>query len=188
MRGGQNLATLAQVMRVWTRYKRQKQPWWIKAANCLLILGFVVCIAESGPEFRAILWHARHGNTVCLNGVTFPVYFWHAPTASDHGFDIDDAPGPLRDDRTFTLMVSGVPDKSGRPSQDQFEADISVRPFGVPWQRYTLPVAGEMLRCADQGEQFRLVFCRGEGPIYSIHFLGGLDSYRRFRRMMSAAR
>jgi hypothetical protein len=84
------------------------QPSWVRKVNFSFLLFFafalLVALTKSGPEFRAIIWHLRHGNRVTVNGVTFPVYFWYAPDSSRDSFSVFDQPGPLRPNDRFTTF------------------------------------------------------------------------------------
>jgi hypothetical protein len=88
----------------------ERQPLWVQTTNGLLLLlfalGLPLTLLKSGFEFKAIAWHCRHGNSITIKGVTFPVYFWYAPENTRDRYYVFDQPGPLRPtDDTFTMFT-----------------------------------------------------------------------------------
>ena len=91
-------------IRKWYR----SQPSWVRKANVILLctftLLFTIAIKQSTPEFKAIIWHHRHGDYFTVRGITFRVYYWYAPSNIEDDFHVSYAPGPFRraDDGPYT--------------------------------------------------------------------------------------
>jgi hypothetical protein len=85
----------------------------------ILAIVVVSMLMKSGPEFRAVLWHHRHGDHFTVNGITFPLYYWYSPELENTNFfSVWDNPGPLRpaDDRLASFVIYGYRDHQGVPS------------------------------------------------------------------------
>lgn len=170
---------------------------WMTAVAAVALLMAGRSLYKSRPELDAIRWHAQHGDQVVVNGVTFPVYYWYAPTVfgSNSGFMIHDDPGPLRPqegDRDAVISVSGCQedDKDLTPQQ---RVNQQVQGFERSHYKnltlFQLQVARQTLQCVNEHDFVGgTTYCYGNGPIYSVWFVGNDTSSARFRSMMAKAK
>ena len=171
-----------------------RSRWLIAALTLLAVLFLTYNVAKSGPEIQAIRWHMRHGNRVSVNGVSFPVYYWQLPCQRYDGtnFDIQDIPGPLRNDDSYMAMrVEGEKEAGSALTVEQL-VDRQVQSYQHSGYKDTrklqLQVAQQSLSCVQNRFWGNRVDCYGDGPIASIFFVGGDRSLERFKRMMADAR
>ena len=172
---------------------------WITGVAALALISLGHSLYKSGPELEAIRWHARHGDQIFVNGVSFPVYYWHVPTiyGRDSGFSITDLrPGPLRprsEDSFMSLDVLGFREDQNSLTVDQL-VDQKIQYFGksgyTKFNKFHLNIAKQTLSCMSENEfgSHGPVYCYGEGPIFSIYFVGGERSSKLFEFIMSAAK
>jgi hypothetical protein len=180
-------------IRTWYR----RQPRWVHRTNALLLLffaiGFAGALLKSGSEFSAIAWHFRHGNSITVNGATFPVYYWYAPAGGREGFQVWDQPGPLRpaNDTSTMLTISGRRNQQdvGTP-QELVQRTLRDVPVSGFEERSTFEwnTRSQTLECM-QGRSARtsvsIIFCYGDGPIYSVWFTGGDDGLNRLKQAIA---
>jgi hypothetical protein len=184
--------TTIQSIRDW--YKGQ--PPWVQKVNfwvlLLFTLGLFVGLTKSGPEFRAIVWHYRHGNHVTVNGVTFPVYYWYAPDDRGAWLHVFDQPGPLRptDDQFTMFTIDGRRHKDDVGTPEELVQREMHRHSGYPdLSRFQWSIRSEPLECMQERKGWlSVVFCYGDGPIYSVFFNGNGDALNRLRRAISEAK
>jgi hypothetical protein len=164
------------------------------SGSCCFAL--VVGLTKSSPEFRAIAWHYRHGSRVTVNGVTFPVYYWYAPTGDSKEFSVWDKPGPLRptEDGFTAFQIKGWRDEGdvGIP-QDlvQKEAYKYEKAGYQGASMFRLNIRSETLECVQEHDdrfQGWTIYCYGGGPLYSVFFTGGEDALVRFKRTIAEAK
>jgi hypothetical protein len=172
---------------------------WITAVGCFAVIVLGHSLYKSGPELKAIQWHARHGDQVTVNGVVFPVYYWHAPTTCDKesGFRISDrGAGPLRPQNMDSFMafeVLGYSEEPNNLTADQIvEKKIQYyeKSGYTKFDKFDMHVAKEKLACisVDQFGPHGPVYCFGKGPIYSVYFVGRDRSEKLFQSVLSAAK
>ncbi len=176
------------------------QPRWARALNVLLpllfLLGLVGSLAKSGPEFEAIAWHHRHGDSITVNGVTFPVYRWYAPENTRDRFYVFDHPGPLRptSDKLSSFTIDGRRDKDdiGTPHElaqrmiDRFKGQGYGGLSTIQWM-----IRSETMECMQEHDDRFLglvIYCYGDGPIYSVFFTGNDESLDRLKQTLADAR
>lgn len=173
---------------------------WVTGLAAFALLLFAHSLYKSKPEWEAIRWHARHGNQVVVNGVTFPVYYWHAPKCYHKGLEIDIedyGSGPLRPqqgDHYTALDILGLREEPTNLTVDQL-VDKKIQSFEkagyTKIDKFNLNIAKQTLGCMREhgfGGGHGAVYCYGDGPIYSVFFTGGERSSRLFESMMSAAK
>lgn len=168
----------------------------VLAALALFLMGHA--LYKSGPEFEAIRWHAHHGDQVTINGVTFPVLYWSPPRIYDGmELSIDNYNrGPLwpqKEKGTFFLDVFGWQDKKDELTVEQ-RVDRRLREYQkTGYKKVTrsqLRIANQNLQCVNENEfgYGTTSYCYGEGPIYSVFFVGDSYATTRFQEMMAQAR
>ena len=173
---------------------------WIMGLAAFALLLFAHSLYKSKPEWEAIRWHVRHGDQVVLNGVSFPVYYWHAPKCYHGGLEVDIedwGSGPLRpqqEDHYMALNILGFRDEPTNLTADQL-VDKKIQTFEkagyTKIDKFNLNIARQTLGCVREHEfddGHRAVYCYGDGPIYSVFFTGGERSSKLFESTMSAAR
>jgi len=98
----------------------------------LFAFGLPVTLMKPNFEFKAIVWHCRHGNSIAVNGVKFPVYFWYAPDNTRDRYHVFDQPGPLRPTNdTFTMFtIDGLRDQTDVGTPQEL-AQRAMRNYGV---------------------------------------------------------
>ncbi len=176
----------------------KSQPPWVRRVNfsflLLFALALLVGLAKSGPEFRAIAWHYHHGNRVTVNGITFPVYYWYAPEGGHDRFHVFDQPGPLRptDDRFTMFEISGRRDKdeAGTP-EELVQRTIGGNIGRWDLNKFQWNIHSQTLECVQEHDirsSWSIIFCYGDGPIYSIFFNGNDDALGRLKRATSEAK
>lgn len=182
-----------------TAFLARPTEWrWLLAVGVLGLLSFGYDIYKSGPEIKAVRYHLRHGDQVTVNGVTFPVYDWHAPEIDPEcpGFTIEDSPGPLRPIRSdrsmfMTIEVAGYKQQQHGLTVDQL---VHLRLQSYMKAGYTdlstfhLQIARESLSCVKEHLYASSIYCYGDGPIYSTFFTGSEESLTRFNQMMAEAK
>lgn len=166
---------------------------WQLVAGALALVSLGISFSKSGPEFKAVIWHLRHGNRVSVNGTTFPIYSWYAPVQYQTGFEIsDDNPGPLRLNDGFGWIDVSICKESESATVEQL-VDIKFRDYEKAHYRdlskFQMQVGKQALSCVQQNGTYSIsIYCYGEGPIASIHFAGDEVALRRFTSMMAEAR
>jgi hypothetical protein len=191
-------AQLAMTHRIRDWYRRQ--PRWVQTTNALILLlfalGLPVTLMRSGFEFKAIAWHCRHGNSITVNGVTFPVYFWYAPENTRDRFYVFDQPGPLRptSDTFSTFTVDGRRNKDdvGTPhelAQRMVDQYVGRGYGGVSSTQWM--IRSQNIECMQEHDDHLsgwVVFCYGDGPIYSVFFTGNDESLDRLKQTLADAK
>jgi hypothetical protein len=177
-----------------------RQPLWVQITNALLLLlfslGLPVTLMKSGFEFKAIAWHFRHGNSIAVNGVKFPVYFWYAPDNSRDRYHVFDQPGPLRPTNdTFTMFtIDGRRDPANMGTPQEL-AQRAMLNYGVKgfeerstfeWKTHSQTL--ECMQERDARVSLSIIFCYGDGPIYSVSFNGDDNALERLNRIIAEAR
>jgi hypothetical protein len=172
------------------------QPLWVRRVNFWFLLLFsfalVVGLTKSGPEFRAIAWHYRHGSRVTVNGVTFPVYYWYAPEDGRDQFHVLDHPGPLRptDDGATMFSIDGwrhnddmdTPEELVRREMRMYSGDPDLT-------RFQWSIRSQALECMQEHKgSWSVLFCYGDGPVYSVFFSGNDDALNRLKQTISEAK
>lgn len=172
---------------------------WITGVVAVALIYLGNSLYKSGPELEAMRWHARNGDQIFVNGVSFPVYYWHVPTTyvRESGFSITDfGSGPLRphpSDHFMSLEVLGFREEQNNFSVDQL-VDRKIQYFEksgyTRFNKFHLYVAKQTLSCMSEVEfgPHGPIYCYGDGPIFSIHFAGGERSSKLFESIMSAAK
>lgn len=171
-----------------------RNKWQVPAMGVLALLSLAFNIARSKQELQGMRWHMRHGARISVNGVSFPVYYWYAPLQGRDGavFEIQDRPGPLRPKDQYTgIRVEGVKDTDNTLSVEQL-VDKKLREYEAAGykdlSRFPLQVGKQTLSCAQNSSFGNLIYCYGDGPIFSMSFMGGDRSLIRFKRMVTEAR
>jgi hypothetical protein len=175
----------------------KNQPKWALVLAFLFLLLFVDKVVRSGPEFKAIAWHRRHGDHITVKGVTFPVHFWYAPKELQDEFSISDEPGPLR------------PTSSKAPTFFSIKAYKDEKDIGTPkglvetrihefersgyhgLSKFQMNIRSQTLDCMQEHDARFFgptIYCYGEGPFYSVFFVGSDQALTRFRQMISDPR
>jgi len=177
----------------------RSQPRWIRRVNVLAavvaLLSLAITLSKSGPEFRAIVWHRRHGDRITVNGVSFPVYKWYCPENRADQFSVSDAPGPLRptDDRFTAFSIKGWRDarNQGTPQELTQKEIGSYEKAGYHGTRiFELKIRDQSLYCWEQtDDRFSIISfsCYGDGPIYHLYFVGNEEARDRFNQMLADA-
>jgi hypothetical protein len=172
---------------------------WITGVAAFALLLFAHSLYRSKPEWEAIRWHARHGDHVVLNGVSFPVYYWHAPKCYHKGLEVDIedwGSGPLRprEDHYMALNILGFREEPTNLTVDQL-VDKKIQSYEkagyTKIDKFSLNIAKQTLGCMREhefGGGHGAVYCYGDGPIYSVFFTGGERSSKLFDSTMSAAK
>jgi hypothetical protein len=162
------------------------------AFGALALLWLAFAIPKSGPELRAIKWHAKYGNEVTVNGVTFPLYYWFVPDPeSDKDVCyITDNPGPLRKaimkDDENRIWIYGFKAKDEPSSVNEIVARKKKAGF-KDIREFQSQSRAQTLSCVETGSYSYWVECIGDGPLYSVDFYGNEASRDRFMRMMAEA-
>lgn len=139
----------------------------------------------------------RYGNQVAVNGVSFPVYVWHAPKVDPKcpGFTIDDEPGPLRpDDKSGSMYLTVLgykeEDDEGLTVDQLVENKLqSFKKSGyTDLSTFHIQVVKQSLNCMKEHLYASAIYCYGDGPIYSVYFTGGEEGLSHFNQMMSEAK
>jgi hypothetical protein len=197
MLGVEGCQTLS-MRRVRDWYRRE--PRWVRWINVFSLFFcsflFVIALKESGPEFRAIRWHHRHGDRITVNGVTFPVYYWWSPTDEYNDlFTVHDKPGPFRptDDEGFTQVeIWGLPEEPGTSQLIVAKTIADYEKAGYHGaRRVPLTIRMQQLECVEENDERLpplMVSCFGDGPIYWVFFSGPERSRKRFDHMIAEAR
>jgi hypothetical protein len=165
--------------------------WLVPVAAALGLISLGFDLYKSKPEIQAIRWHLRHGDRASVNGVSFPIYYWHAPLQKSDGADltIDDRPGPLRSmDSVASIQIRGFRDDdyySRLNGGQRLEEGFRARRHNAT-RRFQIKVGKQSLSCLDI--PFAGTECYGDGPIYSVSFVGGDHPWSGFTRMMAEAR
>jgi hypothetical protein len=171
------------------------QPVWVRGTNTVLlalfVLGLGLDLTKSGPEFRAIAWHFRHGNSINVNGVTFPVYYWYAPIDRRDEFAVHDIPGPLRPENDIYagFSIDGRRIENDTKTWEE-SAERENHKTGVRPDSYQLKIVSENLKCLETRDTHLpgpTLSCYGDGPIYRIFFIGDDNALARFKRTLAAA-
>ena len=191
-------AQLSMTHRIRDWYRRQ--PLWVQTTNALVLLlfalGLPVTLMKSGFELKAIVWHCRHGNSVSVNGVTFPVYYWYVPDVRSDRLVVFDQPGPLRptNDTFTTFTINGRHDKDdvGTPQElaqrmvDHYKSR-GYRGVSTVQQR----IRSQTLECMEEHDDLLsgwVISCYGDGPIYSVFFTGNDESLDRLKQTLAEAK
>jgi hypothetical protein len=174
---------------------KPRKRWLVPALGALGLLGLAFDISRSATELRAVQWHMRHGDRISVNGVTFPVYRWYAPSQDDDNgdFSIKDKPGPLRSREIGSFMeVKGIRNTDNTRTVEQrvdekFQGDVNAG-YKDYLSRFPLQVGKQSLSCVQNHLLTTSISCYGDGPISSITFTGGDRSLYRFKRMLEETR
>jgi hypothetical protein len=174
---------------------------WRLAVGILALVCFVIPLTKAEPELNAIKWHLRHGDRVTVNGVSFPIYQWQMPgeLSDESRLEIRDIPGPLRpQDRFSALTIAGrLEDENGQPEDFRTLSppelvDRKYKSYQkagyTDLQKFQTTVRGQTLECIKETRYGDAIYCYGEGPIYSIFFVGSDNSLERFNHMIAEAR
>jgi hypothetical protein len=136
-------------------------------------------------------WHFRHGDSIIVNGVTFPVYYWYAPIDRKDEFAVHDIPGPLRptNDIYAGFSIEGRRIKNSTwISRERTEEENPIG--GIPPNRFQIKIVSESLECSEIRDAHLpgpTLSCSGDGPIYHIFFIGDDNALARFKRTLAAA-
>ena len=173
---------------------RSRQKWLVPAVSALALFSLVYDLSRSGPEFRAIRWHMRHGDRITVSGVSFPIYSWYVPGQEPDGTNlhITDIPGPFRpNDRSTYITVKGV-NEAGNTLTIEQRVDRKLQEYEKAGykdlSKFSLDVGKQTLGCVRESFLGDAIYCYGDGPIASIFFTGGDRSLARFKHMMAEAR
>jgi hypothetical protein len=172
---------------------------WISAVTVFALIVLGQAVYKSGPELAAIRWHAKHGDTVVVNGISFPVDYWSVPDLlpNESGVRIDNSPGPLCPKQRSHRMFIEVLGFKGEDERDlslneRLEREVQSyhRSYYEKLTQFQLRIAKQALYCVREDE-FGFggsLHCFGDGPIYSVFFTGSSSSLDRFRSMMAEAK
>ena len=168
---------------------------WQVAVGILCLASAGLTLYKSKPELRAYRWHRQHGDSITVNGITFPVYQWDAPCQKCNGlaFEITsmDGRGPLVPrDPMYSITVEGYNEESDLTAEQRTEKTmLEYRKAGYrQLSRSQLMIAGQTLSCVRKEQFGRSLWCYGDGPIYHVYFGGTDAALERFNQMMAAAR
>jgi len=168
---------------------------WLYTFTAIAVATFGFSIYKSDVELKALRWHLRHGNTISVNGVTFPVYAWYAPVEgrSGQGFHIEDMPGPFRENDQLTFItVEGCKKEEDENLTTAQRADKELASYKksgyTNLRRFQLKVRDQALECMEDVSYSHTMYCYGDGPIAQVFFAGGDTSWARFSRMIAEAR
>lgn len=203
---GESVSWLVSILTLWylltpkvrQTFEANRAEWkWIVPFTALALIAFGYALSKSGPELHAMRWHARNGDRVAVNGVSFPVYYWHVPEIDPDGcgFSIADSdPGPLRPgerDPSFYLRVSGCrTDSESVTAEELLENKVAgFRRSGyTKLSKFTKQIAGQSMQCMSEDEFGNSRYCYGDGPLYSLFFAGGPPrSLQRFEDLVAGA-
>lgn len=172
---------------------------WIAAVTVFALVVLGQAFYKSGPELAAIRWHAKHGDTVVVNGISFPIDYWSVPDLlpNESGVTIDNSPGPLRPKRNnhrIFVEVLGfkAEDERDLTVNERLERKVQSyhRSHYEKLTQFQLEIAKQTLYCVHENE-FGFggsLYCFGDGPIYSVYFTGSSSSLDRFRSMMAESK
>lgn len=178
----------------------KSQPAWtlvlIIVCGGLFLWRFVDVLSRSGPEFKAIAWHHRHGDHITVKGVTFPVYLWYTPEDRPDAFSVNDEPGPLRPSSRMPTFFSVEAWKDERNIGTPPElVETRLREFEKSGYRglskFQMKIHSQVLDCMqERDDRFfgPTIYCYGEGPFYSVFFVGTDEALTRFKQTISDAR
>lgn len=175
---------------------RHRRRLLLSVTAFLAVVFLAWSLDHSGGEFEAVRWHRHHGPTIVANGVSFPLYYWHVPSESDHfGFEIEDKPGPLRPGRDGMAFIDVNRPEHDHPRGQLTAAQMVQRQVeGYRNSHYpesttfTLTVAGEPLQCMRNDYLSTVVYCYGDGRIVHVFFAGNKSQLAHFNQMMAGAR
>lgn len=169
--------------------------WHRQAAVGILCLASAsFTLYKSKSELRAFRWHRQHGDSIMVNGITFPVYQWDAPSQRWAGLDFEITGfnrGPLVPrDPTYFIAVEGYKDESDLTVEQRTEKKMSEYQKAGYRQvsRAQLVIAGQTLSCVGEHQFGYSLWCYGDGPIYHVDFVGDDAALERFNQMMAAGR
>lgn len=191
----------------WWRAQPKSTRYWNLFATALALILLTGGLAKSGREIKAIRWHHKNGDRVEIHGISFPIYFWYAPSFGEDELDIWDDPGPLRptDDHLVFIHISWIKDDpfdgldrlSGLSAAQR--AQEKANSFGKAGyqnvQIFSRRYLDQDFACVreldprfhEPGEQGGSFSCYGDGPVYLISFAGYGRGQDRFEQMLTNA-
>jgi hypothetical protein len=171
------------------------QPVWVRRTNTALVVLFALALCinltKSGPEFTAIAWHLHHGDSITVNGVTFPVYYWYTPMNRRDEFTVSDIPGPLRPAKDIFagFSIEGHMANGTKTPQERIEEESKITELEP--EKLQIKIVSEDLECLETHDPSLpgpKLSCYGDGPIYHVFFVGDENAFTRFKRTLAAAR